>query len=255
MTRLLDELLEEWQLVPDGDPVNGTSSVVRPVLTEEGRRAVLKLAGPRPEAEHEALALQRWGGRGAVRLLRADPHRRALLLERLTPQDLGHAWDMEACETVAGLYGTLHIAAPPQIERASAYAARRLETAPQHLPRRLVEQARALARDLPDDDRLLHTQLHYGNVLSDGTDWVAISPAPLAGDPHYELAPMLWHRFEELAGRIRDGVRDRFFALVDGAGLDEDRARGWAVVRAVVLAGERPDLTTVAIAVAKAVQD
>jgi streptomycin 6-kinase len=84
---------------------------------------------------------------------------------------------------------------------------------------------------------------------------VAVAPRPLRGDPHYEPAPMLWHRFEELSGRVRDGVRDRFFALVDGAGLDEDRARAWVVVRAVALAAEAPDLATVAIAVIKAVQE
>ena len=33
---------------------------------------------------------------------------------------------------------------------------------------------------------------------------------------------MLWNRFEELAGGVRDGVRRRFHTLVDAAGLDED---------------------------------
>ena len=44
---------------------------------------MLKVAWADDETEHEHLALQRWGGHGAVRLLRADPHRRALLLERV----------------------------------------------------------------------------------------------------------------------------------------------------------------------------
>ncbi|NBN97154.1 MAG: aminoglycoside resistance protein, partial [Actinobacteria bacterium] len=33
------------------------------------------------------MALRRWGGRGAVHLLAADPRVRALLLERLGPDD------------------------------------------------------------------------------------------------------------------------------------------------------------------------
>ena len=49
---------------------------------------MLKIGFPDDESEHEALALQRWGGDGAVRLLRADPHRQAMLLERLSAVDL-----------------------------------------------------------------------------------------------------------------------------------------------------------------------
>jgi streptomycin 6-kinase len=56
----------------------------------------------------------------------------------------------------------------------------------------------------------------------------------MSGDPHYELAPMLWNRFEELAGDTRNGLRRRFHTLVDAAGLDEDRARAWVVVREVL---------------------
>ena len=61
-----------------------------------------------------------------------------------------------------------------------------------------------------------------------------IDPKPMAGDPHYELAPMLWNRWDEVVpGDVRDAVRRRFHTLVDTAGLDEDRARDWVVVRMV----------------------
>ncbi|HEX6887189.1 MAG TPA: aminoglycoside phosphotransferase family protein, partial [Candidatus Nanopelagicales bacterium] len=64
--------------------------------------------------------------------------------------------------------------------------------------------------------------------------WLAIDPKPMSGDPHYELGPMLWNRYDELAGDVRGGVRRRFQALVEHSGLDEDRARDWVVVRAVL---------------------
>jgi streptomycin 6-kinase len=97
----------------------------------------------------------------------------------------------------------------------------------------------------------------------------------MSGDPHYEPAPMLWNRMEELGGpgavgSVRDGLRRRFHALVDAAGLDEARARDWVVVRMVLNAGwtvqdarragrgltegER-DWVTRCIAIIKAVQD
>jgi len=97
---------------------------------------------------------------------------------------------------------------------------------------------------------------------------LAIDPKPLSGDPHYEVAPMLWNRFDEVAGDVRNGVRRRFHAVIDAAGLDEDRARDWVVVRMMVnamgeLAGTGglsaktldDDWLTQCIAVAKAVQE
>jgi streptomycin 6-kinase len=74
---------------------------------------------------------------------------------------------------------------------------------------------------------------------------------------------MLWNRWDELAGDIRGGVRRRFYALVDAAGLAEDRARACVVVRMVHNAmwelndGPAADPTwlTKCVAIAKAVQD
>src|SRR4029079_11977243 len=101
---LLRDLLAEWGLVVDGPPTHGYCALVVAVLAD-GAEAVLKVAFPDDESEHEALVLQHWGGRGAVRLLRADPHRRALLLERLQSRDLTALWDVDACGVVGGLYG------------------------------------------------------------------------------------------------------------------------------------------------------
>jgi streptomycin 6-kinase len=275
LPRLVRELTEEWELALDGEGRHGRTALVLPVRTTSGRPAVLKVGWPHEEAEHEALALQKWGGHGAVQLLRADPHRWALLVERLQPEDLADAWDVQACETVGALYRELHVPAPPQLRLLSAQAARWAEafgaidrSVP--IPPRLVEHARSLAQgfaaDAATDGRLVHTDLHYENVLTRDTPagpaYVAIDPKPLSGDPHYELAPMLWNRWEELDGRIRDGVRDRFFALVDSAGLEEERARDWVIVRVMVNLAEEvtapsPDRAWITrmIALSKAVQE
>ncbi|WP_281374786.1 aminoglycoside phosphotransferase family protein [Nocardioides soli] len=190
-------------------------------------------------------------------------------------------WDVEACEVVGGLYGLLHVPAPPQlvtlsscVDRWSGELAELPRDAP--VPRRQVEQAVALGRDLAvdaaTDGRLIHTDLHYANVLAgDREPWLAIDPKPLSGDPHYEVAPMLWNRWDELAAAprgIRDGVRLRFHTIVDVAGLDEHRARDWVVVRMLCNAlwrlqdppGVRrqlptDDYLTRCITIAKSVQD
>jgi streptomycin 6-kinase len=267
-----EALLEEWALTQDGLAQHGFCALVLPVRTRDGDAAMLKISYPHEEAELEHLALQHWHGNGAVRLLRADPRRFALLLERLHDEKLTEVWDVEACEVVAGLYGRLHVSAPPQLTRLSTWSARwerELAALPRGtaVPHRFVEQARAIARDFasdPDTDgRLVHGDLHYMNVLSsDREPWLAIDPKPLSGDPHFEPAPMLWNRWDEVvaSGRVRDTVRQRFHTLVDVAGLAEDRARDWVVLREVLNAvgaveDDEPEEVTTAITIAKAVQD
>ncbi|MDT9595209.1 aminoglycoside phosphotransferase family protein [Nocardioides zeae] len=272
LPRRAADLLAAWELRLDGKPMHGHASLVLPVRTDRGEAAALKVGFPDPESEHEHLALGRWAGRGAVRLLRADPGRSALLLERLDVEDLGDQWDVEACEVVGELYGRLHVPAGPQLRTLPSSVAawadaleRDARAVP--IPRRLVEQCLALARDLCADPAstgtLLHADLHFGNVLrSPERGWVAIDPKPVSGDRHYEPEPMLRNRFEEYGqvpgDSVRDGIRRRFHTLVDTAGLDEDRARAWTVVRSVLNAhwgGDDRDHVTRCLTIAKAVQD
>src|SRR5438132_761892 len=82
----LEDLAEEWELTL-GEPYvlgGGSESVVRVELAD-GTPAVLKIGIPHRESEQEADALERWDGDGAVRLLRRDDARNALLLERCEP--------------------------------------------------------------------------------------------------------------------------------------------------------------------------
>jgi streptomycin 6-kinase len=242
------------------------------VRTSDGAPAVLKIASATAESDHEHLVLRRWGGVGAVRLLRADPHRHALLLERLNPQNLDALWDVEACEIVAGSYRHLHVPALPQLRSLTTDVEQWVRgfgelprSAP--VPHRLVEQAIAAGRELTsrqdDGAVVLHGDLHYRKLLAGEREpWLAIGPKPVNGDPHFEIAPMLWHRWDELEGNVRGGVRMRFDALVDAAGLDEARARAWVLVRVVhqavrVLTDQRSDESsevTKYVAIAKAVQ-
>lgn len=274
LPRIADRSLQQWGIRAAGPPSHGYCSLVIPVRTDDGAAAILKIGFPDEESEHEHLALRRWGGHGAVRLLSADPHRRVLLLERLDAADLAGVPEAQACQAVADLYRELHVPPLPALrplsffmERWTAELAALPRSAP--IPHRLVEQAIGLARDLTVDraveDRVIHADLHYANVLAGGgTDggrqWLAIDPKPVNGDPHYEIAPMLWNRWEEISYDVRGGVLRRFWTLVDAAGFDEHRARAWVLVRMVhnaMWAAQDCDRSflTVCIAVAKAVQD
>jgi streptomycin 6-kinase len=269
--RMVRDLLDEWGLAVDGEPTHGHTALVVPVRAD-GRPAVLKVAWPHEEGQHEILGLQHWHGNGAVQLLRADPHRNAMLLERLLTDDLNQVGDIEACEIVANLYARLHVPAPPPLLTLSSYIHEwtdDLERLPRAapIPRRIVEQAVHLGRDFVDDPAtdgvLIHGDLHYENVLAgDREPWLAIDPKPVSGDPHYEVAPLLWNRWDEIvdSGDVRAAVRRRFHAVVDAASLDEERARDWIIVREAhdamwAIEDREPDQVTTAIAIIKAVQD
>ncbi|MCV2393232.1 aminoglycoside phosphotransferase family protein [Actinotalea sp. M2MS4P-6] len=280
LPRSAADLLDEWALTPDGDPTHGRCSLVVPVRTADGDAAVIKLGWPHEEARHEALALQRWHGQGAVLLLRADPHRWALLLERAHPRDLTTLDDVTACEVTAGLLSRLHRPAPPQLGTLSRSVARwteRLAALPRSapVPHRMVEQAvslgEAFAADPETDGTLIHTDAHYENVLAaDREPWLVIDPKPLSGDPHYEVAPLLWNRWDEVAAAPRPVLQRRLDAVVDVLGLDRDRTRDWVVLREVCNAlwtledaerlrrplspADRDELTRV-VTIVKAVQD
>ncbi|MDQ3485345.1 MAG: aminoglycoside phosphotransferase family protein [Actinomycetota bacterium] len=275
---LVRDVLAEWAITVDGPAVHGECALVVPVMTAEGERAVVKFGWPHEEAEFEHLALREWGGAGAVRLLRADPRRSVLLLERASTRDLTALPVVEACLTVAGLYGRLHVPAPPQLQRLSHLCRQwssRLLALPHEapLPRRYVEQAAALARDFATDDatdgRIVHTDLHFENVLAaDREPWLAIDPKPLSGDPHFEVAPLLWNRWDEIieSGDVRRSVRERLHSTIDAASLDEDRASDWVVVRMMVntlwelespspASDEKTNMFAECVVIAKAVQD
>lgn len=244
LDRLVEKSLAEWDLTPDGDAMHGMNALVLPVTSRVGAPAVLKVTWPHPEAEHEHLALQRWAGVGAVRLLAASPSRWTMLLERLdSRRDLRDVPVDQACAVIGSLLRQLDRPAAPALSRLSDLCialAERLSVPPRSIPRRYVEQSRALVADLLTDarvdSRLVHTDLHYGNVLAGRRQpWLAIDPKPLSADPSFAVTPALWNRWQEAvsSGDLRSHLRRRLSIICDSAGLDEDRARAWSIVREV----------------------
>lgn len=241
---LASELLVEWELTQDGEPTSGATAVVLPVRDAAGTRGVLKLSFVEPDNAGEIEALKAWRGQGAVRVERADPHRGALHLERLHAADLTVLDPLDACTVVGRLYRRLHLPAIPRVPSASTLVNRWLDDlaalgrgvpAPPRFVAQALHAGRALASERPT--HLLHGDLHYGNVLAGRREpWLVIDPLGFNGDPCYELAPMLWNRWDDLAasGDVGAALRERFYALTDAAELDERRCRDWVVVRSMI---------------------
>ncbi|WP_304454960.1 aminoglycoside phosphotransferase family protein [Nocardiopsis sp. YSL2] len=241
---------DRWGLRPSGAVAHGMVALVVPVERADGSTAVLKLQPVDDETAGEPIALAAWAGDGAVGLLDHDPATGAMLLEALSPgRDLSRVEitaaltvigtllaRLTACPAPAGLRGlgavTLDLA-----ERADGIVA----AGPCSEPDRwLLADLAARAREIAAEpgDRLLHWDLHYGNVLAPvpGTGrepWLAIDPKPLAGDPAFDLEPALDNRWDEAVatGDVRRATRFRFDLLTEVAGLERERARAWTLVR------------------------
>lgn len=267
--RLLGEAFERWDLVADGPLRTGWTAVVAPVL-RDGEPLVLKLVRRSRDTDGEPVALRRWAGDGAVRLVAALPSDGMLLLERLDPEVDLTTLDVDtACEVIGGLLRRLHVPAPATVDPLSTWASAWLDEAAARdaLPRRLVSRARGLHRELTSDPRgdatLVHGDLHYANVLAGHREpWLAIDPQPRAGHPGWDLHAVLRNRRDELGtgGALRWSVRRRTEVLCEAAGIDEELARRWTVVRCAIecvwaLDDDNAEEVSFNIALAKALDD
>ncbi|SDO75454.1 streptomycin 6-kinase [Pedococcus dokdonensis] len=251
LPRRLAEVLDDWGLEPLGIGHTGWTAVVVPVR-RDGQPLALKLVWPHVEARDEALVLRHWDGRGAVRLVAADPSRGALLLEQLDPsRDLRTLDVDQACEVVGGLLRQLHVPAPPGLRPLSTFAREqlsRLESTEGALPRRMLARTAGLVHELTADEScdatLVHTDLHYENVLaslpgSGRPEWLAIDPHAMAGHPGFEVQPLLRNRTDELGtgSTLRYLVRRRLEICCEAAAVDEDEALAWTYVHTAMQAG------------------
>jgi streptomycin 6-kinase len=235
-------LLARWELEPDGPFMYGYVGLVLPVTRIGGEPLVLKLSWMDPETEQEADALAAWNGEGAVRLIDFDRDGGALLLERLDAGgDLRTLAPSEAMEIAGGLLRRLAITAPSWARRLDDEAGVLRRTLPERwlatgrcLPRSLLERTLERIEVLTPADRdlLVDTDLHHENVLSGGREpWLAIDPKVVAGDPEFGVAQLLWQPHS--GAWCRADLERLFGVLVDAAGLDSERARGWTLVRIV----------------------
>ena len=226
---LVAALMAEGRLPATGPAAERGPARVQPVVTDDGIEATLEVAPQDPDRAGSVVALQTWGGKGAARLLTADPRRGAVLLERLGDAALTVLPPLDGCTVVTGLYPELHVPATAALPQLAPFVAARLDGVAGlgrdvPLPGRFARQALAAGRSLLADmpRTVVHGDLTYDTVVAGG-------------------------RRPWLASDLTAGILDRFWAIVDGTGWDERRVRDWVVVRSVAevaatvaRAGRRP---------------
>jgi len=234
--------------------------------TESGQPVVLKLGVPDTELESEVEALKAYHGRGAVKLLAADPAKGALLLERLSPGTELHMLgdDRQESEIAARLMAQLTIS-PPEgcsfVHVAEWFQAfdrveANFRTEDFGLTRKMIHTARDYAAELLDTTReewLLHGDLHHFNILFDEKrGWTVIDPKGVIGDKAFQPARFLgnpYPTFLDSPDPAADTL-ERLAVFSDMLDLDVHRMLRWGYVDRIVSAcwsieeeGEKPDFT------------
>jgi streptomycin 6-kinase len=242
LPRLVKALCERWGLVLDGPAMHGYLSLVVPVR-RGNELCVLKLSWISEADTGQAAALSAWGGRGAVRLLEADPSDGAMLLERLDFSRSLSDVAIEEALTIAGRLLRRHaINAPDGLRMLPVWGADISRSLPERwerygrpMPRRLLDRAQELAIQLGSECTarlLVNYDLHYGNVLASHREpWLVVDPMVVVGDPEFGIAQLLWTRLEDI--EAQGGLDHHFRVLTEAAELEPALARGWTLVRCV----------------------
>ena len=235
LERIASEVAAEWG-VALGEPFAlARYSFVAPA----GDDAVLKVTPPEDdEANEEADALDRWSGEGAVRLLRRDRARRALLVERARPGDDIAALPEDEATAIAVEVGLrLWRPAAEPFRWIGDWVPRWLDDAEGHP---LVPLARELYAQLDvGRDVLVHGDFHHHNVLRSVRGPLAIDAKAMLGEPEYDIPSFLWN---PIPYRMDPGMTERRLAVFADAGLDEERMRTWTVIRGAYLGADENEI-------------
>ena len=247
----VDRLAEEWGFEL-GEPFAYLSyAYVAPVRMSDGSEAVLKAQPPHTESRSGLPALAAWAGRGAVRLLAAEPGGSYELLERVRPgvmlRDSGLD-DDEATRILVRSMPRLWVTPPndPALITLRRWGRGLAAYVDAHaagegpLAHDLVVRARDTYAEMlatSPEPKLLHGDLHHGNLLSAQREaWLVIDPKGVVGDPAFEVSPLFFnpHPFVRSSADIPALVRRRYAIACEELDLDPHRIAAWGFARAVL---------------------
>ncbi len=239
---LADAVARDWELTLGAPYPPGAAGYVVRAELPDGTLAVLKIQHRHREDEQEADALERWDGDGAVRLLRRDDARGALLLERAAPGTFLSRLPDEAArlDVVAGLLPRLW-KAPTGFRTLAAEAEHWLDEGDlAQMPRTPLRDAAVslLGELVPTQGELVlaHQDLHAENILAAQREpWLVVDPKPLAAEREFSLAPVV--RSREFGHSKRQALY-RLDRLCAELGLDRERARGWTIAQTMAWSWE-----------------
>lgn len=201
-----------------------------------GVDAVLKVTPAEDtDADHDADALAFWNGRGAVRLLKRDDRRRAMLIERCVPGEDASTIDDEEAMRVALAIGRQlwRPVTEGPFHRARDEMIRWLGDLAERSDHPYIGRATTLLASMTHrHEVLVHGDFHHHNLLRQADRWLAIDPKPLIAEREFDVVTLLWNPLPLV---LTPEITERRIKQLAAAGLDERRVRDWAIVRGTQL--------------------
>jgi streptomycin 6-kinase len=232
-----------WQVAVDR-VVETDTSVLAFGRRDEGS-VVLKVVREPGDEWFCGQVIEAFAGNGVVRVL--DHAGGAVLLERLIPgTSLASMFvsqeDDQATAVVADIVARMAPGTPgSRVPSVSAWAQgfdRYLATGDRRVSRPLVESARAVFLHLcasQSAPRLLHGDLHHGNVLLDANrGWLAIDPKGAIGEIEFEFGAALRNPCERPELFTAETTIERRVARYSNGQRNAGRILGWAFAQAVL---------------------
>jgi streptomycin 6-kinase len=244
LDELIDHCKRKWhfRLLPAR---NLSFNFVAPILFEDGLKAILKLGLAGRGIDSEIAALQAFKGQGICRLIDSEPQKGIMLLECIEP---GEPLNIIQDDVLATSLASALVNDLLQVKSLISYPFQtaddwyndllRLQKRfghremPGFLFNKAIQAYRSIRTD-PQQQRLLHGDLHQGNILSAGNNnWKAIDPKGLIAETGCELIPFLMNNLE---GRdINQTVSHRVKAFSKELPVDEVRIAKWGIFRSVL---------------------
>ena len=242
----LHELAAAWHV-----EIEHVTSGERTVLgfgVQAQRAVVLKVNASTGGEPCAASVLDAFDGRGAARVYAQATD--AVLVERARPgytlaDVVAQDGDGEATRLLAQVIGQMSPGSVPNGVPTAAEWGRGFgeyrASGDRRIPAALVESAQQVYEQLTVTqrrERLLHGDLHHGNVVFDSArGWLAIDPKGVVAELGFELGAALRNPWDQPALFTDPDVIRRLARTFAGAlDLDESRLLGWAFCQAVLAA-------------------
>jgi streptomycin 6-kinase len=241
-----DDRIGAWQITVES--VAETEGSVLAFGRRDDQPVVLKVIKDRCEEWRSGAILDAFDGRGTVQVYEYVDG--AMLLERLDPglslarlasaatDDLGTAL---LAQTIRKMSPRKHLEGVPTVNDWGKGFERYMASGDPRIPRRLVAAACRIYSELCGSQthvRLLHGDLHQGNVLLDSQQgWLAIDPKGVIGELEYEVGAALRNPHDKpelFADPTR--LRKRVERFERELGLDPTRVLSWTFAQAVLAA-------------------
>lgn len=206
---------------------------------------ILKIGIDLTAIQQEYFAIRAFNGHGLIKLLEADLEQGAILITRAIPGktliSLFPDRDELALSTACRLAEQLHKAAIPANHTFPLLSAW-FSIIDQNwdLPPEKLELARNIKNDLLNKSKtnvLLHGDLHYANILSDGDDWIVIDPKGVIGDPMYDITGCLLREpFKQMMAQpdVRARLQHRMRFVADYLKVDVQKIWAWTYIQSVM---------------------